>query len=308
MVSMAIGLFLTWGAIQVYVQSKGNYRAAEVMTRLQENARFALETLEPALRLVGFWGLHRESTLMEAPVGITVSCAGADVSDWALDFDSPVAATDDDYDLDDLGCDPFSEAREDTDVLIVRHAGELLKGPDTSQIQIQSSLAHGVLFDDGVIPGGFGAGDETRDLVVDAYYVDNASSFSDAIPSLRRKTLVKGGTIEDQEMITGVENLQVQYGLDTNDDGTVERYVDPDSPTVTEGSPGFLPDATIVAVRVWILVRAEESPNPGFSDQREYQPLDLNAPPITPGGSLYPPEFPRIEVTKTIFLRNQVIG
>ena len=60
MVSMTIGLFLTWGAFQVYLQSKSNYRAAEVMTRLQENARFALETLEPDLRLAGFWGRHRE--------------------------------------------------------------------------------------------------------------------------------------------------------------------------------------------------------------------------------------------------------
>ena len=70
--------------------------------------------------------------------------------------------------------------------------------------------------------------------------MDNASSFSDAIPSLRRKTLINGGVIEDQEMITGVENLQVQFGLDTNGDGTVERYVDPDSPTVTPGAVGFL--------------------------------------------------------------------
>ena len=56
MVAMTIGLFLTWGAFQVYIQSKSNYRAAEVMTRLQENARFALETLEPgsaARRVLG---------------------------------------------------------------------------------------------------------------------------------------------------------------------------------------------------------------------------------------------------------------
>jgi type IV pilus assembly protein PilW len=195
--------------------------------------------------------------------------------------------------------------------LVLRHASELttaLAVLQPGQIYVESSLAHGVLFDDGVIPGGFGPDGETRDLVVDAYYVDNASTFSDSIPSLRRKTLVKGGQIEDQEMITGVENLQVQYGLDTNGDGTVERYVDPDSPTVTEGSPGFLPDAKIVAVRIWILVRAEESPDPGFSDGRVYQPLDLNAALITPGSALYPPQFPRIEVTKTIFLRNQVIG
>ena len=196
----------------------------------------------------------------------------------------------------------------DSDVLVIRHASELPMAPQAGQVQVESSLARGVLFDDGVIPAGFGADGETRDLVVNAYYVDNASSFSDAIPSLRRKTLINGGVIEDQEMITGVENLQVQYGLDTNDDGTVERYVDPDSPTVTEGAIGFLPGARIVAVRFWMLVRAEESPGPEYRDTRQYQPLDLNAAPITPAEPLYPPQFPRIEVTKTVFLRNQASG
>ncbi len=308
MVAMSIGLFLTWGAITVYLQSKNNYRAAEVMTRLQENARFALETLEPDVRLAGFWGRHRESGLMQPPAGIPVTCQGADVTAWALDYEGAVAATDDAYDLDALGCQPNTNARDGSDVLVVRHASELPVAPQAGQIQVASTLAHSRLFNDGVIPAAIGANPDIRDLVVDAYYIDNASSFSDAIPSLRRKTLIAGGIIEDQEMIPGVENLQVQLGLDTNDNGTVERYVDPDSPAVTPGAVGYLPDARVVAVRIWMLLRAEESPGSGFTDARQYQPLDLNDAPITPGGDLYPAQFPRIEVTKTIFLRNQVRG
>lgn len=305
MVSMTIGLFLTWGAFQVYFQSKSNYRAAEVMTRLQENTRFALETLEPDLRLAGFWGRHRESALMTPAAGIAVSCDGADASAWAFDFDAPVEAVDDGY---DLVCAPHSAARIDSDVLVVRHASEFTMPAQAGKVQVQADLALATVFADGVIPAGFGATSETRDLVVHAYYVDNASSFSSEIPSLRRQTLVAGGTIEDQEMITGVENLQVQYGLDTNGDGSIERYVDPDSPTVTAGAAGFLPDARIVAVRLWMLVRSEESPGPAFRDERQYQPLDLNDGPITPAEPLYPPQFQRTEVTKTIFLRNQATG
>jgi type IV pilus assembly protein PilW len=225
-----------------------------------------------------------------------VTCGGADVTDWAMDTNAPIAATDDIYDLD---CPANSEARDDSDVLIVRHAGDRITAPQAGQVQLQSDLALARIFDDGVIPAGFNADDaETRDLVVHAYYVDNASSFSGAIPSLRRQTLVRGGLIEDQEMITGVENLQVQFGLDTNGDGSVERYVDPDSPAAAGG-------ATIVAVRIWMLVRSEESPGQAFEDQRQYQPLDLELAPITPGTDEYPANFPRIEVTKTVFLRNQ---
>jgi Tfp pilus assembly protein PilW len=298
MVAMVIGLFLTWGAIEVYVQGKNSYRAAEVLARLQENARFALDTMEPDLRLAGLWGRHRETALVDPPAGIGVSCGGADVTDWALDTNVPIAASDDGYDLD---CAPHSEARADSDVLIVRHASDLQTPPQAGQIQVQSNLALARIFNNGVIPAGFGPDAETRDLVVHAYYVDNTSSFSDSIPSLRRQTLVNGGLIEDQEMITGVENLQVQFGLDTNGDGRVERYVDPDSPAVAGG-------AEIAAVRIWMLVRSEESPGQSFDDEREYRPLDLELDPITPGGELYPDNFQRLAITKTVFLRNQGPG
>ncbi len=295
MVALTIGLFLTWGAIQVYLQSKSNYRSTEVVTRLQENARFALDTLEPDLRLAGFWGRHRDPGRVSVPAGgIAVTCDGNDVSAWALDLAHPVDASDDNY---DLGCGAFSTARADSDVLVVRHAGELIVPPQAGQVQLRSNLARAQLFDDGNEPTGFGAAAETRDLVVHAYYVDNASSFADDLPSLRRQTLVNGGLVEDQEMITGVENMQVQFGLDTNGDGRVERYVDPDDPDAdTE---------RIVAVRLWLLVRSEESPGPAFADNRQYLPPDANADSIEPGTALYPAQFQRLEVTKTIYLRNQ---
>ncbi len=296
-VAMAIGVFLTWGAFQVYLQSKDNFRAAEVSTRLQENARFALETLEPDLRLAGFWGRHRESALLAPPAGIGVSCDGTDITAWALDLGTAVQASDDGYDLD---CAPFGTARAGSDVLVVRHASDLLRAPQAGQVQVQSSLALAQLFADGVIPAGFAGDSETRDLVVHAYYIDDTSSFTGGLPSLRRQTLVAGGVVEDQEMVSGVENLQVQFGLDSNGDGTVERYVDPDNPAAAGGG--------IVAVRLWLLLRSEESPGVGFADPRQYQPPDADAPAIEPGDDGYPAGFQRLEVSKTIVLRNQVTG
>lgn len=302
MVSLTLGLFLTWGAYAVYFTSKGNYRAAEVMTRLQENARFALETVEPDLRLAGFWGRHSEPGLVDVAPGVAVGCDGTDVTAWALDVAAPVAATDDGY---DLGCEPFSAARAGSDVLVVRHASERTALPEAGTVQVHSDLALAAVFDDGIIPGGFDAVAETRDLVVHAYYVDESSAFTPGTPSLRRQTLVDGGVVEDQEMITGVENLQVQFGLDTDGDGAVERYVDADSAALDPAAAGFLEDARIVAVRLWMLVRAEESPDPAFRDAREYRPPDADDPVITPGDELYPAAFPRIQVTKTVYLRNR---
>lgn len=294
MVALVIGLFLTWGAIAVYLQSKDNYRTAETMARLQENTRFALETLEPDLRLAAFWGRHNDPARVILPAGgLSVTCAGTDVSGWALDVQSPIAATDDDYDLD---CAAHGSARAGSDVLIVRRASERRTAPQAGQIQVHSDLSLASLFDDGTVPAGYGPGGETRDLVVHAYYVDDESTFSAATPSLRRKTLVSGNVIEDQEMITGVENLQVQFGIDTDADGSVERYVDPDQPAVATGR--------IIAVRIWMLVRSEEAPDQSFQDTRTYQPPDADADPITPGDASYPDRFQRLEVTRTVYLRN----
>jgi type IV pilus assembly protein PilW len=132
--------------------------------------------------------------------------------------------------------------------------------------------------------------------VVDAYYVDNNSSFVPNTPSLRRLTL-EGGQLKDEEVAAGVENLQVQYGIDTNNDGSPDRYVDTDNAAVGAGR--------IVAVRVWMLIREEAISDRSFVDSRTYTPPDADLPPITPGSALYPAAFRRIEMSRTIYLRNQ---
>jgi len=301
MAALTIGLFLTWGAFEVYTRSKSNYRTSDATTRVLENTRYALETLEPDLRLTGFWGQHRDGGRVAGTGGIAISCDGADVSGWALDLAVPVEATDDLY---DLGCEPLTDARDGSDVLVLRHAAERTAAPEAGRVQLHSDLALAQLFDDGVIPAGFPPSAQTHDLVVHAYYVDNSSSFDPGTPSLRRQTLVDGGIVEDQEMITGVENLQVQFGLDTNGDGGVDRYVDPDDGAMDETSADFIADARVRAVRLWLLLRSDESSGADYSDTRSYQPLDASLAPITPGGELYADEFQRLVVTKTIFLRN----
>ena len=121
------------------------------------------------------------------------------------------------------------------------------------------------------------------------------------VPSLRMKTLVSGGTIEDQEVLPGVEDMQVQLGVDTDpvggvNRGSIDRYVNPGDPIVTPGEPGFLPDAEILAVRIWLRIRAERQ-EVGFTDTSTYVYADQNVAAPNDG-------FRRVLVTKTIYLRN----
>lgn len=294
LVAMTIGLFLIGGALYVYSQSRNSYQAGDSLARLQESARFALDTLEPDVRLAGYWGRHAEPALVTVAAGLAVTCAsgGADATDWALDrLDEPAGASDDAY---DLPCPAFNGTpRAGSDVLVVRHVSGEQVTPEAGQIQALSTLGGSLLVNDGTGPG---PEEIINDVVVNAYYINDRSSFDPALPSLRQLTLARNGVLRDEEVIPGVENLQVQFGLDANRDGTVERYVDPDDPAVA--------GARIGAVRLWLLVGtpAEES---GYQDAGSYQPLDGDLAPIVPGEPGYPADYRRLAVTKTIQLRNQ---
>lgn len=174
----------------------------------------------------------------------------------------------------DLPCSTFKNApREGSDVLILRHAepwpADVEPAADNLRLQVQTTLIQGQLFNNGVKP--LGAGTSTNNVVINAYYVSNQSSFDPALPSLRRLTLGPTGEFYDQEVIPGVENLQVQLGMDTDRDGDVDRYVDGDHPLVSPGVPGFAPSAKVLAVRLWMLV-GTPADDPAWADRGSYAP------------------------------------
>jgi type IV pilus assembly protein PilW len=56
MVALLLGLLLTGGAIQVFVSNRATYGFNEGFARVQENGRFALDTLSYHARLAGYLG------------------------------------------------------------------------------------------------------------------------------------------------------------------------------------------------------------------------------------------------------------
>lgn len=303
-VAMAIGLFLIGGALYVYSQSKNTYRASDSLARLQESARFALDTLEPDIRLARYWGLNSEPALITAPAGLVATCDGA-AADWALaDLSAAVEARDDTY---DLGCPTFNDSpRDGSDVLIVRHAepwqANVEPLADDGRLQVQTTLAQGRLFNDGIEP--LGADASTHNVTVNAYYVSNESSFDPSLPSLRRLTLGPNEEFDEQEVIPGVENLQVQLGVDTDRDGDVDRYVDGNHPLVDPDAAGFDPDGQVIAVRLWLLV-ATPADDRAWVDERSYPTPDADLGDLVAGSDDYPSAFRRLQISKTIFLNNE---
>ncbi|MEM9057989.1 MAG: PilW family protein, partial [Pseudomonadota bacterium] len=100
-----------------------------------------------------------------------------------------------------------------------------------------------------------------------------------------------------------VEDLQIQFGIDTDLRGqpgrhSVNRYINADNPLLDPADPAFNPDNRVIAVRVWLLMRAD-TPELGFVDDRTYVYGDRE---FTPEGD--DAAFRRLLVSRTIFLRN----
>ena len=58
MIALLIGVFLLGGIIQIFIGSKQTYRMQENLSRLQENGRFAMYSLDHDIRMTGYWGCH----------------------------------------------------------------------------------------------------------------------------------------------------------------------------------------------------------------------------------------------------------
>lgn len=303
MVAMAISTVLLLGSFNIYTQTRSSYRTTESVARLQENVRFAADTLAYDIQLAQFWGQTNDPGFTHTP-DVRISCENVDVTSWALDVDAlssvdmvtGIQASDDTYDLVCPGSDP----RDKSDVLVIRHASaEPVAVPLNGHVQIQSNGEGARIFASDVAPLEYADNGSTHDVIINAYYVSNQSKYDASLPALRRRSLV-GDVMQDQEIIPGVENLQVQFGVDTTADGEVNGYVDSDH--VLIGTPGV----RIRSVRLWLLVRSEMTEQgQGYRDTKTYVTPDADLADINPAADAdYPAEYRRVSITKTIFLRN----
>ncbi len=331
MVAMAIGSLLIVGAVFVYSQSRTSFTLNETQARLQENGRYVLSVLEPEIQMAGYFGYTnapgdfryvdganetfvadtRQDDAEFAALPAALQDCG---SNYIIDLLQTVQGTDNRYDFAPAGddCDPVGAgAQANTDTLTLRRAGLVAALPDDTRLQLfvsRQSPTNNLIFNANASPRTVVANmEEVRDLVVQGYYVSQDSIGLAGVPSLRRKFLAAGPTIEDDEIMRGVEDLQVQFGIDvgadvdgdgTPDDflgdgmadivdGHATRYVDPEDPAASSGQ--------IVSVRIWIRLRAE-LPETGYVNNTRYQYANTD---FTANDSLR-----RVVVTRTIFLRN----
>lgn len=335
LVALAIGSLLIVGAVFVYSQSRTTATLSETVARLQENARFAFALMEPDIQLAGNYGYGNQPSDIRMTDGTFVSDLQQDDTkytkvapsgggqhecgaNFAFDLIATVQGVEKGF---GLGCAAFGAgAATDSDTLIIRRASATPVAANAEKLQLVANRLqplNQVMFSAAASPVTLKSNlVDVRDIMTSVYYVSKDSDARTGFPSLRRKTLqldttvLKDGKLHmvDEEVMAGVEDLQVQFGIDMGADtdgdgkrddtdnngvadvvnGQVTRYVNPDDTASAK-------KGQIVSVRVWLRLRADNG-EVGFSNKTTY---DQGTSTFVANDNIR-----RIVATRTFFLRN----
>lgn len=292
MVALVLGLVLITGVIQIYLSTKTGYNLQTGMARAQENGRYAVDFLTRDLRMTGDPGGCGGNLAAGFTVSVLADAAApAGTADFEFAADTVLQGHEDGAGFTPPAAVPFWP-----DAANARDAITIVRADAGSEQPLNTDMA-GVSADIVVDGGDFSTGDvaliadcEQADVFVvtatagttpltlshaatsnlsgnlsRAYRQSDGAAVSRAIvrtyyigenpdggPSLYRT-----GSEGTFELVPGLENLQLQFGRDTNNDGNVDSFADADA--VADW-------AEVIAVQVDVLSRTPEGVSPTAAD------------------------------------------
>ncbi len=269
MVAMVVGLIILSGAFSMHSASRSAQKISEVQMDMVADARFAIELIANDLRHAGSWGGTNKHGLIEckstdaacaaAPAAPAGDCTAA--PGWAYNLSLPIFATD------GVTGNPYSGTcigtgesyRANTDILEIRYADAT--AIDTAdlrvgQVYVRSNFINGRVFVGQTEPvlDAYNGSSTTgnHELHAYAYYIsDFTDDPNDGIPSLRRVALLNGPALSNQILVPGVTDLQVQFGIDFDDDQIIDSYVNADNIALADWRH-------VHAVKIWLMMRSDE--------------------------------------------------
>jgi prepilin-type N-terminal cleavage/methylation domain-containing protein len=278
MVAMTLGLILLAGVIQLFVSNKRAFEVQTATNGMQENGRYAMKLVTDSLRAADHWGGVGASEVggMAAVSGVG-SCDAA----WILNYQEGIRGYEGVSATPPLpsGCIDAADYVPNSDAFVVRHGGgeyqatAVVKAGNGSDVWLRTAVGRRArVFSVAAItslPGDlYDAGNEDAVGIynypyqVSAYFVRPCSgklgaacSASDdggrPLPTLTRLTLLNGG-LQEQAMVSGIEQMQVEYGVDADLDNNTDFYAD--AATITAAGQWN----RVASARVTLIVRSDE--------------------------------------------------
>lgn len=289
MIVITLGLMITAVIGSIFISGNKNYNQDDRYARMQENGRFAMNLVAQDLSMGGFWGYLTENTSSVTSLGTTCGVTFNLTIPVGL-VNSPTATAANTA----HSCISAGTFVANTDVLTVKRVMGRSETSLTDGIAyLKVDGTEGTLF---WRTGGSPAYDSTKNYwryLAHTYYIANKTGSSGvSIPTLYRKTLT-GPTVSmtAEELIEGIENIQVQFGIDSN--ATADGV-----PNYFTSSPSSSELAKAYVARISILARTL-APDPDTSYQNT-STYNLGEGTVGPFNDRYQ----RVVFTSTIALRN----
>ena len=290
MVSIVIGMMMIAGLATLIASQSATRAEIDRSGLMIENGRYAVQTIASDVQMAGYWGEVSETPAPPGALPDPCSTTSADVQAamgiHIQGYDASVALP-----TDVAAC--LSNYKAGTDVLVVRkvdpNASDLETVPNVTDL---SRLTDGRLyFHTGLSAGAFttlmatsssgsnsatfiltkkaGGLGKIRKVITHIYYVSSCSvvasgACQDTIPTLKRVEKGQGAT-GPVTLAEGIENLQVDYGVDTDAPGDGA----PDGADVDGAALTNVTWPNVMTARIYVLARAADK-SPGFTDNKKY--------------------------------------
>ena len=305
MIAMVLALILSAAVITTFTQNKESFNQDENIQRMQDDARYALREVAFDLSMAGHLAdiLIGSAARNDDSLTIATDCGPAGEDKWMYQLMSDatgqslsVTAVDNATGgaaAASYSCIDPAEVQPGTDVVAIKRvAGGRTAVPDAGTVYLRSNGTIAMLYQEPAntpsvvnVPAPFSEWRYRPSI----YYVRNyGDAPGDGVPTLCRKVLSGGGPSMVTECLAkGIENLQIEYGIDTNGDGNANAFVS--APTVTQMQGA-------VSARIYLLASTLNI-DTGYTNDKTY--VVSNAAAFTPADDKH-----RRVISTTVGIRN----
>ena len=282
MIAVAIGLALLAGLSSLYVSTSKARSEFNKTSEQVENGRFALQSITRDFEMAGFYGrsslpVSTASYALPDPCATTPASMGFSTSP-ALTVPLPVYGPALATTVPACLATTLPNMKTGAEVLTVSYvAGSTTATADGTNYYLQRSgcetdsvsMVYGksafTLHNKAAVAGGACSTStpaELRQYVERSYYVATCDvctgTGADTTPTLKVAEFVNGA-IQVSSLVTGIEDVHYSYGVDTDNNGSPDCYVD--NPSVDNSAVPACAAVTTAATYTWITSGTASWPN-----------------------------------------------
>jgi len=294
MVAITIGLIILAALVTLFAGNSRERGEIERANQQTENGRYALELIADDLRDAGYLASFNPGTVagpnpqLVIPTALPNACATG-----VATLNSAVSIAIQGYDDGANAPACIADLRPGTDILVVRRASTCAVGTAGCDAQVGGDVylqASGCATE--FAAGTYYALDSNlaslnlhqKDCAAAAqiyqfrthiYFVANDDKPGDGIPTLKRAELAAGAFTAPVPLVEGIDNLQLEYGLDTATPTTGSPAVYTADPSSYNGcAPTTVPTCVgnwrnVVTAKINVLAR-NLTPTQGYTDAKTY--------------------------------------